>query len=524
MTAPRILIVEDERIIALNMRHQLTKLGYDVPNAVSTGDHALRRIEEAVPDLVLMDINLKGELDGIATATAIRQTSVIPIIYITAYSADETLARAAATNPHGYLLKPFSERELHAMIQVTLARCRTERASLAARERRQQAAKMEALSRLAGGVADEVDDLLSSLYGQLEVLGGYVIDEPALNEPFQDAFSDAIDKERLVRQLLEFCGRRKLTPATVSLNDLLTQLGGRLRQIVGDTIAIQVLLPDDLWQTWVDPDRLTQALANLATNARAAMPNQGSLTIEAQNIIIARNPLDDGTHIGDYVLLSVSDTGCGMAEAVVERAFEPFFTTRPSGTVSGLGLSLVFSFVRQSGGDITIDSKPGKGSTVRLYLPAAASSTGVIAAPSETEPRWGGRLGPTGQPTTRTGRQSVLSHPTATANQPTGDAVRRLPITSRKRHVASPVMWHRTENGMFASMSGAGFRGHYHLVVEPMPREPGWDWTVWRRGSKGKHARHGRASSVVSAMAAAENAAEVWSRGGQADDRSDPTE
>ena len=239
MALPRILVVEDERIIALHLRQQLTKLGYDVPNTVSSGDHALRRIEEAPPDLVLMDINLKGKLDGIATAAAISQSYPIPIIYLTAYSGDETLARAAATNPHGYLLKPFSERELHAMIQVTLARSRAERASRTEVERRQQARKMEALSQLAGGIADEIDDLLTVLYGQLELLGNHAIDEPALAEPIQDTFREAIEKEQLVQRLLDFSGRRKLTPATVSLSDLVAGVTDRLRQIMGDAIQIR---------------------------------------------------------------------------------------------------------------------------------------------------------------------------------------------------------------------------------------------------------------------------------------------
>ena len=153
MTAPRILVVEDERIIALHLRQQLAALGYDVPNAVSTGDHALRKIEEAPPDLVLMDINLKGRLDGIATAAAIPPDYHIPVIYLTADSGDATLRRATATNPYGYLLKPFSERELHAMIQVTLARCQAERVARANLEAARQEHKMHALEQLAGGLA-----------------------------------------------------------------------------------------------------------------------------------------------------------------------------------------------------------------------------------------------------------------------------------------------------------------------------------------------------------------------------------
>src|SRR5580704_8249261 len=230
MTAPRILVVEDERVIALHLRQQLTKLGYDVPNAVSTGDHALRRIEETLPDLILMDINLKGRMDGITTAAAIPPAYRIPIIYLTAYSADATLARAAATNPHGYLLKPFAERELHAMIQVTLARCAAERASRNEAERLHRARKMEALSRLAAGVADEVDDMLITLYGQLEVIGGHSTGAPALAETVQDVFDEAVEKERLINRLLEFSERRPLAPTKISLAELMARVELPLRQ------------------------------------------------------------------------------------------------------------------------------------------------------------------------------------------------------------------------------------------------------------------------------------------------------
>jgi signal transduction histidine kinase len=505
MTAARILIVEDERIIAIHLRQQLTRLGYDVPNTVSSGDHALRRIEEAQPDLILMDINLKGKLDGIATAAAIRRSYLIPIIYLTAYSTDETLARAAATNPQGYLLKPFSERELHAMIQVTLARCRNERASDAARERLQQARKMEALCQLAGGIADEVDDLLTALYDQLEVLGRHVVGEPVLAEPIQDTFSEAIEKERLVRRLLEFCGRRKLTPVAISVKDQMIRLGGRLRRIVGDAIPVRVALPDDLWQVRIDPDQLAHALANLAANARAAMPDGGSLTIEGQNAVIDQAALAGSPDAGRYVLLSVTDSGTGMPDDVVERAFEPFFTTGPSGGGSGLGLSLVFGFVRQSGGHISIDSKVGSGTTVWIYLPAATGDNVTDAASDRDDRRSVALLDPHESQTTATGANIVLNSAEAAWSLPVGDQVRPLaPTTSG---VTSPVLWHRAENAIFASVPGPFGEVHYRLIVEPLPRQNGWDWTVWRPGNDGQQSRYGRASSIVSAMAAAEDAA-----------------
>jgi len=502
MAAPRILVVEDERIIALHLRQQLTKLGYDVPNAVSTGDHALRRIEQARPDLVLMDINLRGKMDGIATAALIPPAYRIPVIYLTAYSADTTLARAAATNPHGYLLKPFAERELHAMIQVTLARCQAERAARAAEERRQQTRKMEALSQLAAGMADEVDDLLTVLYGQLETLGHHAVDAPALAEPIHEAFSEAIEKERLIRRLLDFSGRRKLTPATISVSDLVSGAISRLCQIAGDTIKIRPRLPDGLWRARIDPDQLSRALVNLAMNSAEAMPGGGSLTIEAQNATIDQHDGD-----GRYVLLSVTDTGTGMSEQVVERAFEPFFTTRPDSSGRGLGLSLVFGFVRQSGGHISIDSKPANGTTVRLYLPAA---TDEDARSDRADREMLARPGPAENlvPPVPTG---IASRPVVSASERRGDdrVWAGLPTAPRAAGVP-PVLWHKAENALFAAILVSPDQVRYRLIVEPLPRRNGWDWVVWRPSDSEATSRYGRASSIVSAMAAAEDAARLW--------------
>jgi signal transduction histidine kinase len=516
MSAPQILVVEDEHIVALQLRQQLTRLGYDVPSAVSTGDHALRRIETSRPDLVLMDINLKGKLDGITTASRIPPAYGIPVIYLTAYCEDETVSRASATNPYGYLVKPFSTRELNAMIVIALARCHTERTSRAALESRRQAQKMEALRQLAGDVADEFNDLLTVVYSQLEVLGRHTIGEPTLAEPISDTFRAAIEKEELVRRLLAFSGRQKLLPRAVSVRDLVTDATSQIREIVGHTVQMRARLPDDLWPAQIDAGQLARALSNLAVNAREAMPNGGSLTIEGQNTILGQDVAEDRTGGGRYVLLSVADTGSGMPEPVIARAFEPFFTTKPAGGVTGLGLSLVFGFVRQSGGHISIDSNPGSGTTIRIFLPAAPGDSGAIAPPipvdadppTPPEPVWAGE---------RERRTEIVSRATnATWRQRDSDHGWHGPSTAAQDHSASPVFWHKAETALFASVPAGPGLLRYRLIVEPLPRRNGWDWAVWRPDDSREASRHGRASSVVSAMAAAEDAARRWDHTGAA--------
>ncbi len=492
MTAPRILIVEDERVVALHLRRQLLGLGYEVPDAVANGHQALHEVERTPPDLVLMDINLEGDLDGIATAARISPDRRIPVIYLTAYSEEGLLTRASATNTHGYLLKPFSERELHAMIQVTLARCRSERAADAAENCRRQAEKLTALGELAAGVAQDFDEMLSDIYGQLEVLGAQTAKHPELARPIEQAFGHAIEKEQLIRQLLAFSGRQKLAPRAVAMNYLISGVTKQLGPTLGAAIRIDTDLPDNLWTAHIDPNQFRQALINLALNARDAMPDGGRLTIEARNIELDQEQTTGGAVVtsGDYVLLTLADTGTGMAEHVVQRVFEPFFTTKPDG--DGLGLSLVFGFVRQSGGHLSIDSKPGAGTTVRLWLPAIPDDAPVILAADTGEPA------DQRQPEPANGMASFQHRPAQAAS---GGSPAPVPI---------PVLWHKAENSVFASVPADDGGVRYRLVVEPLPKRNGWDWTVWSPDDQEREPRYGRATSLVAAMAAAEATARAW--------------
>jgi len=384
MPTPRILIVEDERIVGFNLRRQLIGMGYDVPMAVASGTLALDAIEEVRPDLILMDINIEGELDGIATAARIPAEYHIPVIYLTAYSEDETIKRASATNPYGYLLKPIAERELYTMTQVTLARCHAESALRVADERLREARKIEAIGQIAGGVAHEFNNILGIIYGNIELLGDQTDGEPILAALLQEMFSAAGRGEKLTQKLLAFSGQQLLQPDAISVSGFVSKLTAGLLPMLGESTELRVDLPPDLWMIGIDSEEFEAVLFNLASNACDAMPNGGRLTIEARNETIGDESAMDHPEVtsGRYVVLTVTDTGLGMPQNVLERAFEPFFTTKPVGRGTGLGLSQALGFVKQSGGQIRIESTPGLGTRVLLYLPAIIENVAIAERPT----------------------------------------------------------------------------------------------------------------------------------------------
>jgi signal transduction histidine kinase len=374
MSNARIMLVEDERIVALHLQQQLTKFDYNVIANVASGEQALRKVEEDRPDLILMDIHIEGGIDGIETAARIPPSYHIPIVYLTAYSEEATLERARATKPYGYLLKPFSERELHATIQMVMERCATEKALRVSEERLRQSQKMEVVGQLAGGVAHDFNNILAIIYGNLELLDDALIEHPDLRDIVQNAMKAAARGASLTHQLLAYSRLQPLDPRVIDAGALVRELMQLLQRSLGETIEIALKLPETLWKTQIDPNQLENTLLNLAVNARDAMPNGGRLMIEADNAILDSSYADQHQEVtpGRYVLLAVTDTGTGMSREIAERALEPFFTTKPTGQGTGLGLSMVYGFVKQSKGHIKIYSELGHGTTVKLYLPAAA--------------------------------------------------------------------------------------------------------------------------------------------------------
>ena len=238
-----------------------------------------------------------------------------------------------------------------------------------------QAQKMEAIGELSGGIAHDFNNLLTIVLGNLELLDEHLEHRGDLEGDVQEfthaASKAALRGAELTQRLLAFGRRQPLRPSAIDLNALVSGMTGLLTRTLGETIAIDTPLAADLWHTLVDPGQLEHALLNLTINARDAMPNGGKLIIETANAQLDEEYVKHEAEVapGDYVMLSVSDTGTGMPPEVVERAVEPFFTTKETGQGSGLGLSMVYGFVKQSGGHIKICSEVGRGTTVKLFLP-----------------------------------------------------------------------------------------------------------------------------------------------------------
>jgi PAS domain S-box-containing protein len=230
--------------------------------------------------------------------------------------------------------------------------------------------RLEAIGQLTGGVAHDFNNLLTIVTGNLELLEPFVDDERARDHA-RRAAKAADAGARLTGRLLTFARRRHLEPQVVNLHDQVRVMTELLQRTLGEAIHLTTHLAPDLWTTRIDPSEIENAILNLAINARDAMPDGGKLVIETSNSTFddhAAGP-EAGVTAGDYVRLSVSDSGTGMTKEVLSRAFEPFFTTKPQGRGTGLGLSTIYGFVKQSNGNVTIYSELGKGTTINLYLP-----------------------------------------------------------------------------------------------------------------------------------------------------------
>jgi len=255
-----------------------------------------------------------------------------------------------------------------------------------AEERLRHSQQMEALGQLTGGIAHDFNNLLAVIIGNLDLLRDKFSDQDTPRELIDDSLSSASSGRELVQRLLAFGRRQRLQPEPTDANEIVLGLSRVLERTLGETIEIRWALNDDLWPITVDKSQLETSLLNLVFNARDAMTRGGHLTIETKNIVV-HQPFGEHETItsGSYITLAVTDTGTGMTPVVAAQALQPFFTTKERGTGSGLGLSMVYGFVKQSGGYLMINSKPGEGTSVTLYLPTAKDDPARAERPSGDE-------------------------------------------------------------------------------------------------------------------------------------------
>ena len=238
-------------------------------------------------------------------------------------------------------------------------------------EQLRQLQRLDAIGRLTGGVAHDFNNLLAIIHGNSELVRDRLEADPDAAEMVDDVIGASARGVELVKRLLAFARMQHLEPEPIDLNVRLPNLLGLLQRSLGEDVNVRVKPDKNLWLASVDPGQVDDAIVNLAINARDAMPDGGTLTIETRNVTLDEDYAAQHVEVtpGEYVMLAVSDTGAGMPPEVIARAFEPFFTTKEEGQGTGLGLSQVFGWIKQSGGHIKIYSEIGHGTTIRLYLP-----------------------------------------------------------------------------------------------------------------------------------------------------------
>ena len=381
MANTKIMVVEDEGIVALDIQSKLEGKGYEVPAVVATGEEAVQKAGETRPDLVLMDIQLEGEMDGVEAAEQIRTRFAIPVVYLTAYSDDNTLQRAKIAEPFGYLLKPFEEKKLHTTIEIALYKHQIEQEKARLETQLNQARKMEAIGRLTAGIAFNFTNILQGIQGNLDLA---LMDADDAIKPFLDAADfDSQRAAQLVKQLMLFYQREQGERESVQMTPLAREVVDTCRQVFARKYArridIDLQCGPDLPLVGGDPAQLRQCLTALCTHAGDALdrlPAEDDRRPRIEIAIELAHP-DQQTHLqpsaetqGPHLRIGVSDNGVGMDAEAQEHLFEPFFTTQDPERATGLGLAMVYAIVREHQGWVGCESDPGSGTTFSIFLPA----------------------------------------------------------------------------------------------------------------------------------------------------------
>ncbi len=357
------------------------------------GDEAVDAVKRAMAAnrpfaVAFLDVRMPPGIDGVTAAARIREMDPnISIVIVTGYSdvnPRDIAKRAPPIDRLLYFQKPLQSVELVHMAHALVARWSAERELASVTERLRQIQKLKAIGQLSGGVAHDFNNLLGVILGNAELLADSMPnDSPALNAILRATTRGA----DMTQRLLAFSRQQKLENRLLDANDLLSDMAELLRSSLGETINFEINLADNIWAIDGDPSHLENAILNLVLNARDAMPDGGNLVIETANIVLhgmgAAAELD--VDAGEFVSITVIDTGCGITGQNLAHVFDPYFTTKDVGQGDGLGLSMVHGLIRQLGGDIDLKSVEDRGTTITLYLPKAEGHVDKAKAPHVPE-------------------------------------------------------------------------------------------------------------------------------------------
>ncbi len=369
---PLILVVDDDPTMLLLAKSGLEQGGFRVVTCQS-GVEAIAQFVQLEPKAVVLDV-MMPEINGFKVCEELRKVpglGRVPIIMMTALDDAESIHQAYESGATDYAVKPINwsvqQYRLRAMIRA--AEAETELGHSEAQFR--QAQKMEVMGRMAGGVAHDFNNILTGMISYCDLAQMDIENSEAVISYLDEIKSAGLRAAELTRQLLAFSRKQKVKPRRLFLNHVVSGMGNMLGRLIKEHIELEIVLEDDLSWVRADTGQIEQVLMNLVVNASDAMPDGGRLTLTTDNVTLDRQVSHDGSHIpvGDYVMLSVKDTGCGMDELTAQRIFEPFFTTKDSGKGTGLGLSMVYGILNQCKAHAELNTALGRGAEFRIYFP-----------------------------------------------------------------------------------------------------------------------------------------------------------
>jgi signal transduction histidine kinase len=394
----RALLVEDNERDAAIVVRELKRGGYELTHErVETASAMTDALARQAWDIVLSDYSMP-QFSALAAVSLVAEAGLdLPFIVISGAVGEEAAVEVMRAGAHDFLLKHKLTRLVPA-IERELKQAERRAQHKVVQGRLRQMEKMDALGQLTGGIAHDFNNILAVIIGMAELTAASVSDRPKVAAMVKQIDEAAERGARLVQRLLSFARKQPQEKRVLDLNDTVKRAADMLRHTLGEHINLETVLAPEPWHSLADPFQLEAAIVNLSTNARDAMPNGGRLLIETANVHLDEHYAAQNADAspGDHVAVIVTDSGTGIPREIVERVFEPFFTTKEVGRGTGLGLSMVYGFAKQSGGHVKIYSEVGHGTSVRLYLPKvaeqAASAAEALAGPSDTKPAAAGTI------------------------------------------------------------------------------------------------------------------------------------